>query len=77
MGTTAGGVDRKIGVAPKAKWMGCRAFTDMARRASPQTFLNCLQFFAAPTDLNGQNRNPDLRPHTVIIFINIIQDFTQ
>jgi len=36
----------------------------MARRASPATFLNCLQFFAAPTDLKGENRNPDLRPHT-------------
>jgi hypothetical protein len=64
IGTTAGGIDRKIGVAPGSKWIGCRAFTDMARVAAPSTFLNCLQFFAAPTDLEGNNRNPDLRPHT-------------
>lgn len=35
----------------------------MARRASPASFLNCLQFFAAPTDLEGRNPNPDVRPH--------------
>jgi len=64
MGTAAGGVDRKIGMAPGAKWIGCRAFSDMARRASPATFLNCLQFFAAPTDLDGNDPDPDLRPHS-------------
>jgi len=64
IGTTAGGVARRIGVAPGAKWIGCRAFSDMARRASPATFLNCIQFFAAPTDVNGQNPRADLRPHT-------------
>jgi hypothetical protein len=64
IGTTAGGVDRKIGVAPAAKWIGCRAFSDAARRASPATFLNCLQFFAAPTDLDGKDPDSDLRPHS-------------
>jgi hypothetical protein len=49
MGTTSGGVTRKIGVAPDSKWIGCRAFSDRARKASPATFLNCLQFFAAPS----------------------------
>jgi len=64
IGTACGGVDRKIGMAPGAKWIGCRAFSDMARVASPATFLNCMQFFAAPTDLEGKNPKPELRPHT-------------
>eukprot|EP01080_Neovahlkampfia_damariscottae_P002241 gene2241-2415_t len=64
MGTTSGGVARKIGVAPKSKWIGCRAFSDRARKASPATFLNCLQFFAAPSKLDGSKPNPDKRPHT-------------
>jgi len=64
IGTACGGVDRKIGVAPGAKWIGCRAFSDMARVASPATFLNCIQFFAAPTDSNGNNPKPALRPHS-------------
>jgi len=32
---------------------------------TPQTYIECLQFFVAPTDLNGQNPNPELRPHVI------------
>jgi len=65
MGTTSGGKKaRTIGVAPDSKWIGCRAFSDRARKASPATFLNCLQFFAAPSKLDGSKPNPDKRPHT-------------
>ncbi len=38
-----------IGVAPGARWMACR---NMDRGfGSSETYLNCLQFFLAPTDL--------------------------
>jgi len=52
-----------IGVAPGAKWIACR---NMDRGfGTPQTYIECLQFFIAPTDLNGQNGNPDLAPHVI------------
>ena len=32
---------------------------------TPATYTECFQFFIAPTDLNGQNPNPALRPHVM------------
>jgi hypothetical protein len=32
---------------------------------TPATYSECFQFFIAPTDLNGQNPNPALRPHAM------------
>lgn len=32
---------------------------------TPATYTECFQFFIAPTDLNGQNPNPTLRPHVM------------
>jgi serine protease AprX len=32
---------------------------------TPATYTECFQFFIAPTDLNGQNPNPALRPHVI------------
>jgi len=52
-----------IGVAPGAKWIGCR---NMDRGyGSPESYLSCLQFFLAPTDLNGNNPDVRLRPHAI------------
>jgi len=52
-----------VGVAPGAKWIACR---NMDRGlGTPQTYIECLQFFIAPTDLNGQNPNPALAPHVI------------
>jgi len=34
------------------------------RQWSPASFIGCLQFFLAPTDVQGRNPNPTLRPHT-------------
>ena len=52
-----------FGVAPGARWMACR---NMDRGVgSPETYLNCLNFFLAPHDLQGGNARPDLRPHVV------------
>lgn len=51
------------GVAPNARWMACR---NMDRGVgSPETYLNCLNFFLAPHDLRGRNPKPELRPHVV------------
>lgn len=51
------------GVAPGAKWMACRNMESGV--GSPETYLNCLNFFLAPHDLDGRNPNPSLRPHVI------------
>src|ERR1041385_5922812 len=64
-GTTSGddGTGNQIGVAPGAKWIGCRNMD--ANNGTPARYTECFQFFIAPTDLNGQNPNPALRPHVI------------
>jgi len=63
-GTAAGGRSgRKIGVAPGATWIHCRSMKISTRQWSPATFISCLQFFLAPTTVNGTHPNPNLRPH--------------
>ena len=67
-GTTAtavgsDGANNQIGVAPGAKWIACRNMdTGMGR---PTTYLSCLQFFLAPTDLAGANPDPSRRPDVI------------
>lgn len=55
------GADNQIGVAPGAEWMACGGFVG---GADPEV-LTCLDWFLAPTDLEGENPDPDLRPHVV------------
>src|ERR1041385_9036813 len=64
-GTLVGddGAGNQIGVAPGAKWIGCRNMDQ--GNGTPATYTECFQFFIAPTDLNGQNPNPALRPHVM------------
>jgi serine protease AprX len=64
-GTTSGddGAGNQVGVAPGAKWIGCRNMDQ--GNGTPATYSECFQFFIAPTDLNGQNPNPALRPHVM------------
>src|SRR4029453_15653040 len=53
----------RIGIAPGARWIaakGCEA--DYCTDAS---LLAAGQWILAPTDLNGQNPRPDLRPNVV------------
>ncbi|MDQ3707628.1 MAG: S8 family serine peptidase [Chloroflexota bacterium] len=57
------GQGNQIGVAPGAKWIGCRNMDDGVGR--PETYTECFEFFVAPTDLAGQNPNPNLRPHVI------------
>ena len=64
-GTTVGddGLGNRIGVAPGARLIACR---NMDRgNGTPARYTECFQFFIAPTDLQGKNPNPDLRPHVI------------
>ena len=64
-GTTVGddGTGNQIGVAPGAKWIGCRDMDEGT--GSPATYTECFQFMMAPTDSSGNNANPALRPHVL------------
>src|SRR5438034_10760953 len=64
-GTTSGddGAGNQIGVAPGAKWIGCRNMDQ--GNGTPETYTECFQWFIAPTDLNNQNPDPTLRPHVI------------
>lgn len=65
MGTMVGndGGANQIGVAPAAQWItakGCEGSS-----CSSSSLLAGGQWILAPTDLNGQNPRPDLRPNIV------------
>ncbi len=65
MGTMTGddGQGNQIGVAPEARWIACR---NMERGwGKPSSYIECFQWFLAPTDLGGQNPDPDRAPHVV------------
>ncbi|GAB4255705.1 MAG: hypothetical protein Kow0027_22530 [Saprospiraceae bacterium] len=64
MGTMVGlDGENEIGVAPEAQWCGCR---NMERGwGSPFTYLECFQWFLAPTDLNDENPDPERAPHVI------------
>lgn len=57
------GAGNQIGVAPGAKWIACRNMDNGVGR--PSTYIECMQFFLAPTDLLGDNEDPDLRADVV------------
>jgi subtilisin family serine protease len=67
MGTIVGddgdpGTNR-IGVAPHARWIAAKGCE--TNNCSGFALLASAQWILAPTDLNGQNPRPDLRPHIV------------
>ena len=65
MGTMTGddGQGNQIGVAPGAKWIACR---NMERgNGKPSSYIECFQWFIAPTDLSGQNPEPDRAPEVI------------
>lgn len=65
IGTMVGddGNTNQIGVAPGAKFIGCRNMN--AGDGRPSYYNECAQWFLAPTDLNGENANPDLAPDVI------------
>jgi subtilisin family serine protease len=64
MGTMIGlDGENQIGVAPEASWCACR---NMERGwGTPFTYIECFEWFLAPTDINGQNPNPAKAPHVI------------
>ncbi len=61
VGTMVG--NNGIGVAPGAKWIGCR---NMERGyGAPSTYLECFEWFLAPTDLNDENADPSKAPDVI------------
>jgi hypothetical protein len=65
MGTMVGtdGGANQIGVAPGAKWMACRNM-DLGD-GTPETYLDCFQWFLAPTNIVGTNPDPSKAPHVI------------
>ncbi|MEY3052571.1 MAG: hypothetical protein RLY31_2356 [Bacteroidota bacterium] len=65
MGTMVGddGGSNQVGVAPGATWIGCRNM-EMGW-GTITTYLECFEWFLAPTDLSGDNPDPDMAPHVV------------
>jgi subtilisin family serine protease len=64
-GTFAGGDggSNQIGVAPGAKWIGCRNMN--AGNGTPATYIECMQWMMAPSDRAGNNPDPDLAPDII------------
>jgi len=64
-GTAVGddGADNQIGAAPGAEWVSCLGCTSTSCPGS--NLLACGEFMAAPTDLAGNNPDPNQRVHVV------------
>ena len=64
MGTMVG-LDgtNQIGMAPKARWIGCRNMDH--GWGSPATYTECFQWFIAPTRIDGNDPNPSLAPDVI------------
>jgi subtilisin family serine protease len=67
MGTMAGddGGTNQIGMAPEARWIGCRNMEE--GWGTPSTYMECFEFFLAPYPLGGTPDGgvPELAPHVV------------
>lgn len=53
----------QIGMAPDAKWIGCRNMDQGV--GSPITYAECYQWFLAPTDLDNLNPDPSRAPDVI------------
>ena len=62
-GPERAGEKNEIGMAPEAKWIACRNMTHGV--GAVPTYLECMQWFLAPTDGNGLNPDPTKAPHVV------------
>jgi serine protease AprX len=65
MGTMVGddGGANQIGMAPGARWIGCRNMDNGV--GSPSTYAECYQWFVAPTRIDGSEPRPDLAPDVI------------
>jgi serine protease AprX len=53
----------QTGVAPGAKWIGCRNMNE--GNGTPASYIECTQWFMAPTDLDGKHPDPDKAPDVI------------
>ena len=65
VGTMVGddGAGNQVGVAPGARWIGCRNMNNGV--GTPATYIECFQFFLAPTTIAGTNPDPSKAPDVV------------
>ncbi|RQW79990.1 MAG: peptidase S8, partial [Geobacter sp.] len=65
MGTMVGddGAGNQIGMAPGAKWIGCRNMAEGV--GTPITYAECYQWFMAPTRVDGQDADPAMAPDVI------------
>src|SRR5262249_53404014 len=65
-GTMVGddGAGNQIGMAPGAKWIGCRNMD--ANVGTPARYIECMQWFLAPTRINGSDPDPTKAPDITI-----------
>ncbi len=65
MGTMAGydGGANQIGMAPSAKWIGCRNMNGGVGTLA--SYIECFQWFIAPTNLSNTNPQPAKAPHVI------------
>jgi serine protease AprX len=61
-GTMVGddGAGNQIGMAPAAKWIGCRNMD--AGNGTPARYIECMQWFLAPTRIGGGDPDPTKAP---------------
>jgi serine protease AprX len=65
-GTAIGddGMGNQIGMAPGAKWIGCRNMDQ--GNGTPTRYMECMQWFLAPTQIGGGNPDPTKAPDITI-----------
>ena len=64
MGTMVGSDGtNQIGMAPDAKWIGCRNMDQ--GNGTPATYAECFEWFVAPTNLAGLDPDPAKAPHVI------------
>jgi serine protease AprX len=65
MGTMVGdgGAGNQIGMAPGAKWIGCRNMN--AGWGTPATYAECYQWFIAPSKMDGSAPDPSKAPDVI------------
>jgi len=54
------GMGNQIGMAPGAKWIGCRNMNSNA--GTPARYIECMQWFLAPTRIGGGDPDPTKAP---------------
>ena len=66
MGTMVGEDGKnQIGMAPGAQWISCKGGDNETGYLNIEELLMCAEWMLAPTDLEGNNPTPALRPHVI------------